>query len=429
MNPSGKFRRSPRPARFGALRPRSRATLFAAGLWLLSCLVLAGDPACGITQQGQTSPVSIVQQERNIWAEAAWAIAPDGRSLVSSNQKGTWLHLWKGGRFETEPMALSPVRADLLDFGEEVDNLVFARKIPPPELAKNGSASVAVPSIPVPWGPRGPRNDMEAMMGLVLLHHELMKFHAEQNVQRWSQTIDQQVKSGQFDINIFSRGGRRQFAQIAAIVPPRLLQAMVLSPDSSTAAVFDGYTSELQIINLRTGFNQASRTIRDQLYPCPLLDLRLSKTGKHLLVLQQGRLSLFDTETAEPMEVMETGEHWYGARLGFGGRYLVARDESGRSPKAIVQQISTGKKIEIDVEAGSQVHLTPDGKWLVNIDREGVQFIPLTTPTIRHRLVLHPDSGKTCQVEFAARSGRMFVWSEEPNRLYVIDYPYTPPGK
>lgn len=199
---------------------------------------------------------------------------------------------------------------------------------------------------------------------------------------------------------------------------------LAISDDASRVAFYDPDSKSVEIVNVIEGFNTPNKRLDDILYPTRLFDMTLSATGGHLLVAQEMRLTLIDTVSGKLVQSMSLDENWTQLRFSFGGRYLIAKRIDGE-PKAIVMEVKTGKVLEFPIEAGDQVHLTPDGQWLVRLTGANLEFQKLTDRSQVYSELLHDDCNVNSQIIFSANFGRAVIWSDDPPRMYVAEFPFV----
>lgn len=365
---------------------------------------------------------TVVQRERNPFPNSAWAISNRGQLLISSNSEGTFPHLWTANRFVTNP-PLDSTTFDYVNYVRDTDTLVVA------------SAETL----------RRHRKFMN------LLSDELVGFLAEfipsnLTVDPKSEAFQRGVERGflkrlqetgmskpplplgkankdTFDIRLYQTEGKKAVKPFATIEASNQVEWFAVSGDGSRIALYSPSSNIIEVATIREGFNTPNKRFKDVLYPTKMYDMLVSSKGGQLLVAQQARVSLISLENGEMLQSLAIDPEYVDVQFAYGGRYLVARDV--KNQKAIVTELKSGRELTFDIDKEDRVAVTPDGQWLVQLCKSDLKFTKLANRSETYTELLHDDCNKNCQMVFASGAGRMIIWSDEPQRLYVVNYPFA----
>ncbi|MBX3418243.1 MAG: hypothetical protein KF851_11620 [Pirellulaceae bacterium] len=361
-------------------------------------LVLVNLEQTGLAQK---TP-AVIQRERNPFPNGQWAMSNKGQVLISSNAQGTIPHLWTSNQYVTNP-ALDKKTYDFLAFSQNTDLFIVAQSAP----LKNF------------------RNQLRGVSGFSdsEKNNSLSGTSKDQN-----RTISDAKKSGSnskasYDVLMYQMDGKRAMKAFATLEAANEIQWLTVSGDGQKVALYNPSTQTIEVAAIREGFNTSQKRFKDILYPTPLYDLQLTAKGGQLLVAQNSRVSLFDMQNGEMLQSMKIDPDLKNVHFANGGRLLVAKDASAEN--AVIIDLRSGRDLVFDIDPADQVTVTPDGQWLVQLTTSELKFVKLANRTEVYTELLHEDCNRNCQMTFASSAGRMMIWADEPQRLYVVTYPFA----
>ncbi|MEQ1903647.1 MAG: hypothetical protein ABL888_05655 [Pirellulaceae bacterium] len=347
----------------------------------------------GSSAFAQKSP-TVIQRERNPFPGGKWAISNRGDILISSNKDGTLPHLWTANKYVTNK-SLDSRTFDYLKFSEQSDIFLIAQSEP---LRKFQSGDVG---------------ESLEIRGQKLLTDPFKEK---------SKSPFNDKKKDTYDITLLQAQGKKGFKPWATLEVPNAMQWLAVSGDGQRVALFNPETSTIEIAQIREGFNTSNKRFKDILYPTQLFDMQLTAKGGQLLVAQESRVSLVDTDSGIMLQAMKIDPAYKEVHFSYGGRYLVAKDTTAK--QAIVIELKSGRDLRFDIDPADKVSITPDGQWLAQITKSEIKFTKLSNRSESYSELLHDDCNTNCFMAFASLAGRMIVWSDEPQRLYVVVYPF-----
>jgi hypothetical protein len=382
------------------------------GLASVFILLFAGNPGPATAQY--SGPPKIVQRERNDIVGAKWALARRGNLLITSSREGTEAHVWSGGKFNSVNRSIDKPANDFVHFASEADLLLIGSS---PGIAQHQrlmKGKAPLPGLTPPADAMFPGDVPEAMKKSV---EKALKSRPSAN-------------KDPLEIRLFANPDKMTLSRLGSIELQPTTNWLTVSGDATKVVLYDGGANTLEIVRVAEGFNTPSKRWKDVLYPTQLHDMTLSAKGGHLLVAQELRLSLIDTDSGKLIQAMPIPENWRQLRFSYGGRYLVAKQisedqVSENKATAIVMEVTSGRILEFPIDAADLVHVTPDGQWLVRINSSELEFTKLANRNEKYSELLHDDCNRNCDIVFAADAGRAVIWSDEPARIYVAQFPFN----
>ena len=372
-------------------------------IWLL-LLTLAGNFMVVVRELPAQSP-KIVQREKNTYLNSNWALSRKGNLLISSSTTGTIPHVWNNGKFVTSTQQVDRTAHDLMCFSDDGDVFLVSSSPNISEQNRSLRNETAIDQAS-PFQAKAPSDKNIA---------NSRSSRARRGPAPTSQPCE---------VKLYRNSSKTSLTPFATIEARTSIAWLAISDDGSRVALFDPESKSIEIVNVIEGFNTPNKRLEDILYPTRVFDMTLSATGGHLLLAQEMRLTLIDTVSGKLIQSMSLDENWKQLRFSYGGRYLIAKRIDGE-PKAIVMEVKTGKVLEFPIEAADQVHLTPDGQWLVRLTKTNLEFQKLSDRNQVYSELLHDDCNVNSQIIFSADFGRAVIWSDEPPRMYVAEFPFV----
>lgn len=374
---------------------------------LISILLIVGSSVPATAQYA--GPPKIVQRERNDFVDAKWALARRGNLLITSSRVQTEAHIWSGGKFNSVNRSIDQPASDFVHFASGADLLLVGSSPAIAQHQRRIQGQTALPGQAPPAESIFPGDVPEAMKKSL---EKSLKSRASRN-------------NAPLEIRMFANPDKTTLSRYGTIELKPTTDWLTVSGDGTKVVLYDSAANTLEVVRVAEGFNTPSQRWKDVLYPTQLYDLTLSTKGGHLLVAQEWRLSLIDTDSGKLLQAMPIPENWRQPQFSHGGRYLVAKQVSQDKATAIVMEVTTGRILEFPCDAADLVRVTPDGQWLVRISSSELEFTKLKNRNEKYSELLHDDCNQNCSIVFAANAGRAVIWSDEPARIYVAQFPFN----